>query len=225
VDTLLSVQPVAIDEPTLAKEATKNRPDLMAVEAELAAARGGVTSARFARLPYLTVSGSAAFHSTSSSKFEQPDTDPLTGEEIAGTRSTNNTQSKTDHSIGGTVALNWAFFDGLATDSRMASARARLLRAQNSRDALRRNLDSEVHQAVLTYRVAVEQERVAQDGLESAAENLKLTQEKYNVGSATILDLIDAQVQLQRAQSDVVSALAAIRVAEAQLNRVRGRAE
>ena len=66
---------------------------------------------------------------------------------------------------------------------------------------------------------------MARRGLESATENLKLTQEKYNVGSATILDLIDAQVSLQRAQSDTVVGLAAIRVAEAQLNRVRGRAE
>ena len=56
-------------------------------------------------------------------------------------------------------------------------------------------------------------------------ENLNLVQQKYNVGSATVLELIDAQVQLQRAQSDGVSALAAIRVAEAQLDRVRGRAE
>ena len=65
---------------------------------------------------------------------------------------------------------------------------------------------------------------MAQGAIESAAENLKLTQQKYNVGSATILELIDAQVQLQRAQSDGVSALAAIRVAEAQIDRVRGRA-
>jgi outer membrane protein TolC len=54
---------------------------------------------------------------------------------------------------------------------------------------------------------------------------VKLTQQKYNVGSATILDLIDAQVQLQRARSQGVAALATIRVAEATLDRARGRAE
>jgi hypothetical protein len=37
--------------------------------------------------------------------------------------------------------------------------------------------------------------------------------------------LVNAQVQLARSQSDGVSALAAIRVAEAQINRARGRAE
>jgi outer membrane protein TolC len=53
-------------------------------------------------------------------------------------------------------------------------------------------------------------------------ENLKLIQQKYNVGSATILDLIDAQVQATRAAADRQRTLAAIRVAEAQVDRVRG---
>jgi len=61
--------------------------------------------------------------------------------------------------------------------------------------------------------------------VESASENLNLIQQKYNVGSATILDLIDAQVQLQRAASELVSALADIRVAEALVDRVRGTGE
>jgi outer membrane protein TolC len=82
-----------------------------------------------------------------------------------------------------------------------------------------------VHQALLAYREAIARDQVARRALESATENLKLTQEKYNVGSATILDLIDAQVQLQRAQSDGVSALAAIHVAEAQLDRARGQGQ
>ena len=59
----------------------------------------------------------------------------------------------------------------------------------------------------------------------AVTENLKLTQQKYNVGSTTILELIDSQVSLTRAAATRVQALAAIRMAEAQLNRVRGRIE
>jgi outer membrane protein len=224
IDTLLTAAPVPIEEPSLIAEAAKNRPDLRAADLELISSRAGLNSARFLRLPYVTVGGQATFNSTSTSQFDQPQQDTL-GNEVPGTRVTSNTASQTDRSIGARVALNWDFFDALATDSRVAAARARLLRAQDARNALHRNLESEVHEAVLTYREAIERNRVAQRSLESATENMKLTQEKYNVGSATILELIDAQVQLQRAQSDVVSALAAIRVAEAQLNRVRGRAE
>ena len=90
---------------------------------------------------------------------------------------------------------------------------------------LKRNLESEVRQAVLTYNEVTEGLRVAESALASATEQAKLVQQKYNVGSATILDLIDAQVQLVRAKSDRVSALAAIRVAEANIERVRGAAQ
>ena len=116
-------------------------------------------------------------------------------------------------------------FTGFQVESRIASARARVLRAQDNRDVLVRNLEAEVHQALLAYVAALEKQAVANSAFESALENLKLTQQKYNVGSTTILDLNTAQVNLTRASADRVTALAAIRVAEAALSRVRGRAE
>jgi outer membrane protein TolC len=79
-----------------------------------------------------------------------------------------------------------------------------------------------VHQAVLNYTDATEALNVAVRSVESATENVKLTQEKYNVGSATILDLIDSQVQLQRAQNQEVTARAGVRVAEAQIRNATG---
>jgi outer membrane protein TolC len=97
------------------------------------------------------------------------------------------------------------------------------MRAQNAYDVLHRNLAGEVHEAALTYQQVLASEAVAQAAVASATENMKLTQQKYNVGSATILDLITAQVALARAQSQLVNALAAIRVAEARIDRVRGR--
>jgi outer membrane protein TolC len=131
--------------------------------------------------------------------------------------------SKVHRQYGASITLNWDFFDGLATDSRNATARARLMRAQNAYDVLHRNLAGEVHEAALTYQQVLASEAVAQAAVASATENMKLTQQKYNVGSATILDLITAQVALARAQSQLVNALAAIRVAEARIDRVRGR--
>lgn len=213
VDTLLTAEVQSYDEPALLSEATKARPDLLAADLELRSARASLTSARFARLPYVSASGQLQL-STESRSVRTVDGTVLPS-----------FKSETDQSLSGSIALNLDLFDGFATDARVASARARVMRAQDTRDALRRNLEAEVHQTLFLYRTAVEGDRVAQRALESATENLKLTQEKYNVGSATILELIDAQVQLQRAQSDGVSALAAIRVAEAQINRVRGRAE
>ena len=133
--------------------------------------------------------------------------------------------SESDHSVSGQIAVNLNIFDGLATEGRVASAKANVLRARETRDALNRNLESEVRQVLLSYQEAIDRESLARRTVESAGENLNLVQQKYNVGSATILDLVDSQVQYQQAQSDLVTALAAIRVAEASLDRVRGRVE
>ncbi len=224
IDTVLTATVQEFDEAALLAEAGKARPDLMAAEADFKAANLSVRAARMARLPYVTVAGSAQFSGRRSQSFETPPRDS-NNVELPGPRISQATASETDRNLAASVALNWDVFDGLATDSRIAAARARYIRARQIRDAAQRNLESEVHQVLLTYQAAVEGDRVARRGLESAEENLKLTQQKYNVGSSTILDLIDAQVQLQRARSTQVSALAAIRVAEASIDRIRGRSQ
>ena len=64
-----------------------------------------------------------------------------------------------------------------------------------------------------------------EEALATARENLNLVQQKYIVGSATIIVLIDAQVALLRAAGEFVSAMADIRIAEATVDRVRGKTE
>jgi outer membrane protein TolC len=223
VDTVLTAAPREYDEAQILSEAARSRPDLRAAAAELAAARAGLLSSRLSRLPALVGSGSVNFATRSEFDQRAPDYDALSGAFLGIVEG--NGKTETHRVWGANVALRWNIFDGLLADSRTASSRARLLRAEEGYAALRRNLEGEVRDAMQTYREAVERETVARRALESAQEDLKLSQEKYNVGSATILELIDAQVQLQRAQSDLVSALAAIRVAEAQVERVRGSAK
>ena len=210
VDTVLTAEPQEYNEPDLMAEAERNRPDLLSAEANVSAAHSNLTSAKFLRLPYVTLNGSAQFNPTRTFTQTQP------GVEAAG-------RSDADRILSGTLAVNWDLFLGGQTESRIASARAALLRAEDSRDALRRNLEAEIHQALLQYREATERLAVANSAFASAVENLKLTQQKYNVGSTTILDLNTAQVNLTRAAADRVSAQAGIRTAEAQLIRVRGR--
>lgn len=211
VDTLLTAQVQTFDEAALLAEAGSKRPDLIAAEASLASARASHGAARLGRLPYVTASGSASFNQ----KTNFTNTERLTGIEQKG-------ETSLDRDLRGQVAVRWDIFSLGTVDARIATSKANLINAQETRDALRRNLASEVRQALLSYQEAIESQVAAQRGLESATENLKLTQEKYNVGSATILELIDAQVQLETAKSDLVRALAAIRVGEAQINRVRG---
>lgn len=227
IDTLLTIEVREFDEGALLAEAERSRPDLQAAEAELRAAKASISAARFQRLPYITVAGSAQFKPKSTQAFTSPvtieDTTPPADTATFQIDVPQSASRESERVLGASISLNWDFFDGFATDARIASARARAMRAQDNRDVLRRNLESEVHEALLVYREAIVRDEVARRALESAEETVKLTQQKYNVGSATILDLIDAQVQLQRARSQQVAAQASIRVAEAALDRVRGR--
>lgn len=215
VDSTLTADHEAIDASTVLNEARKNRPDVLAAEAEMKSAELGLRSAHWSRLPSLSLSGSYTPKSNSSQK------------QFADEAHTSSTSGAFESKkiYGGQLSVDLPIFDGFATDARVASARAQYLRARETRGALLRNLEGEVRQTLLGYQEAVEREALARRTVESASENLNLVQQKYNVGSATILDLIDSQVQLQRAQSDLVSALADIRVAEAAVDRVRGKAE
>lgn len=216
VDSTLAADPRPFDPVSVLAEARRQRPDLLATEADLKAAELGLRSAHWSRLPGIALSGGWTPKSTSTQKL-------FSDAAHDGTSSSGASESK--DSWQGQVSVNMNLFDGFATDARVASARAQLLRARETRDALLRNLEGEVRQTLLGYQEATEREALARRTVASAAENLNLVQQKYNVGSATILDLIDSQVQLQRAQSDLVSALADIRVAEAAVDRVRGQGE
>lgn len=206
VDSTLSAAAPVVDGAVVLAEARASRPDLRAAEADVRAAELAMRSAHWARLPYLAASGSYTPETQTQRKYfdQYP--------------------NKTKGISNASLSLNMDLFDGFAVDAGVASARARLLRAREARAALQRNLESEVHRTLLGYQEAIERTALASRTVESASENHNLVQQKYNVGSATILDLVDSQVQLQRAQSNLVSAMAAIRVAEAALDQVRGRA-
>ena len=217
IDSTLATEHATLDPSGVLEEARKHRPDIQAAEADLKSAELALRSAHWARLPSVVLTGSWTPQSTSSSHFNVDFVSPID--------SVQNASNKTKGDVRGAIAVQLPIFDGFATDSRVAAARSQLLNAKETHDALLRNLEGEVHQSLLSYQEATEREALSRRAVESASENLNLIQQKYNVGSATILDLIDAQVQLQRAASELVSALADIRVAEALVDRVRGKGE
>ena len=224
VDTTLSGSTRTFEMATVLSEAGAARPDLKASELNVRAAQAGLNAARFQRLPSVRLSGSLDYSTRTRTQSQRDFYTDSTGTTLLGV-GRQDTETKSDPSRSAALFLSIPIFDGFQTDSRIASARANLLHARATRDALVRSLEGEVRLTLLGYQEATEREDLARQTLASAAENLNLVQQKYNVGSATILDLIDSQVQLQRAQSDLVSALADIRVAEAAVDRVRGKAE
>jgi outer membrane protein TolC len=223
IDSTLATEHTTLDPSGVLEEARKHRPDIQAAEASVKSAELALRSAHFARLPSVVLDGIYTPKSVTSSNFTRGVFDVSTGA-FLGTAHTD-LASTTKDEYQGRVSVSMPIFDGFAIDSRVALARSQMLNARETRDALLRNLEGEVRQSLLSYQEATEREALARRAVASASENLNLIQQKYNVGSATILDLIDAQVQLQRAASELVSALADIRVAEALVDRVRGTGE
>ena len=74
------------------------------------------------------------------------------------------------------------------------------------------NVD-EVKKAIQAAKVAVE----------SAQENFRLAQGRFDAGVGTILEVTDAQLALTQAQNTEAQALADFRIAQARLDRALGR--
>src|SRR5215472_2739157 len=121
------------------------------------------------------------------------------------------------------LQLNWSIFDG-------GNKIALYKQAIAQRDAaLARVRDTEltiwqqVERAFVTVQQAEEAIGAAQKGVESADENFRLSQGRFDAGVANIIELTDAQLALTTAQSQVAQALAAYWIATVELDRFLGR--
>jgi len=193
---------VNVDSTAIIADAIANRADLQAAKKSWDAARARSGAAKSWFLP--TVGGQVAYSNGNTGGIQ-----PFSGF-TEGTRSA-------------VVGLNFPILDGLIGNKGEAqTAEARAEQARYAYERLRLDIGVELRGAINTARQANEGLLVAKSGLESAEEDLKLSQEKYNVGSGTILDLLDAQVNLQRSRQQYVVALTQARIAEAQIERARG---
>jgi outer membrane protein TolC len=121
------------------------------------------------------------------------------------------------------VQLNWSIFDGGNKIARYKEAKALLDSSRaNVRDT-ELTIWQQVEQAYVNLISAEEQIGAAQKAVESAQENFRLSQGRFDAGVGTIIELTDAQLALTQAQSTQAQALTDYRLAIAQLERNLGR--
>lgn len=203
IDTTLTVVQVDFDSAAVWQEASQRRPEIARARAQLASAQSDLGAAQGARYPSLFGNLSYGFRKQSPFPNSFDEVDANSARSVS-------------------LRMQVPLFDGLSTKGRIRLARARKLQAEYALRQAELNIGIDVAQALQAASQAREGIRVANDGLAAAEEDLKLSQEKYNVGSATVIELIDAQVALTRARSNLISALADAHVAELQLRRARG---
>ena len=121
------------------------------------------------------------------------------------------------------LQLSWSIFDGGNKVARYKEAKALLDASKaNVRDT-ELTIWQQVEQAYVNLISAEEQIGAAQKAVESAQENFRLSQGRFDAGVGTIIELTDAQLALTQAQSTQAVALTDYRLSIAQLERNLGR--
>jgi outer membrane protein TolC len=118
--------------------------------------------------------------------------------------------------------LNWAVFDGLLTRGKVMQARAQHERAQTDLEDNARKIELEVRTAYSSFIEAREVLESQQKVQEEADEALRLAKARTEAGTATQLDVLNAETSLTQARTTQVQALHDYVVARARLERAIG---
>jgi len=190
---------LVLDTMALNQEATANSPQVQASEASATAAAAGVKAAQAQYFPTLALSGSANWSGNSTSDYQLFSNKQLQ------------------------LALSWPIFNRFQREQTIETRRsAQDVAEANAQDARRAVLSSLTTQyaALDAARVRID---ITRSSVTAAEEDLRVVNERYRVGAATILDVLNSQEALAQAEVDVVNARFDYLKARAQIEALIGR--
>lgn len=121
------------------------------------------------------------------------------------------------------VSLSFDIWTWGTTKYQADQAEAALSQARDSFDHLKDAVALEVNQSYLTLHQTKEKVGVAEKGVEQAEENYRITKNKFDNGTATNTDLLDAEVALLQAKLNLTVSLVDHELAQAKVVRALGR--
>ncbi|MFC1581281.1 TolC family protein [Candidatus Neomarinimicrobiota bacterium] len=162
-----------------------NNPGLLAIQAQIKGAELDYKLVRSARLPSLSASMS---YSATANKFDElPD------------------NFEDTYNINSGISLSFPLFTGFNLSTRSQQAKLALRKQKNEYTT---NENDAYIQLMALLDVLQNYQSIIpinEEVLASATEDLKLVQERYSLGSSTILEVLDAQVSVIRARADLVA--------------------
>ena len=201
------VDAAPLDSATLAQLAD-DAPAVRQARASLTAARASVRSAKTAYWP--TVNTSYSYSSNQSApNFEAGNLWLLTGE------NPNRKQFS--------VSLSYPIFNQLQRETAIITADVQARNAEASLRDAQLAAQQSLAQALGTLRLAQERIRIQQQTVVSAEEDLRVQTERYELGAATLLDVLTSQTTLNQARLALIQARFDARIARAQLEAIVGR--
>lgn len=123
----------------------------------------------------------------------------------------------------GSVMFSLPLFDGLARERRVEEARVQASNAELAVRAEEQRLQMEVRSGVLNARTAYRAAELQRQVAANAAEELRMSRERFRLGAANSLEVVDAQTRLAEAERAVIDAVYTYHKALASLEALVGR--
>lgn len=201
VDDSAYVTLSAIDTTGVRAEARAQSPQVLAAEASAAVARAQVRAAYAAYSPSLTLSGSYNFSGSSEDFRDNP---------LYNQRSVS-------------LGLTWPLFNRFQREQTVATRHSGADLAEAQAEDAHRQVDAGVTQRLAELAAASIRIEITRSSVQAAREDIRVINERYRLGAATIVDLLTSQESLTQAEVDAVNARFDYLRAKAQIEALIGR--
>lgn len=101
--------------------------------------------------------------------------------------------------------LRWEIFDGTKREHEIAKAKASASEAGEYLEGLKKAINFKVHEAFMNVEEALKNKELAASALKSAEEGRRLVRIRYENGLSPIVDLLDAQLNVDHARANLVA--------------------
>jgi outer membrane protein TolC len=194
----LSATPVTevLDEPTLIAQALRKRPDLLAEEERIRAAKQGVSAIKAERLPSLGL---------------------VADDGVIGKNGANMLNTSTWG-----LQVSVPIFDGFRREGRVQEQQAVVREAEIRRHDLEQQAEADVRGALLDLAAAREQLGAASERLRLAEQELAQARDRFSAGVASNADVVNASLALTLSQTFLNNAEALYQLARVSLAKATG---
>lgn len=120
------------------------------------------------------------------------------------------------------IGLSWTLFNGFQREQVSAQNSAALDIARAQASDTRRQVDAQLTQQIAATFTAFAQIAITGDNVTAATEALRVQQERYRLGAATLLDLLTAEANLTQAEVNQIQARYNYVIARAQVEALVG---
>ncbi len=121
------------------------------------------------------------------------------------------------------VSASWPLFNGFTRESNRTRSAVSRDNARAQADDARRQVNAQLTQQLAGLTAAETRLEIALASRTASDEDLRVQQERYRLGAATILDVLTSQINLDQAEVDVIQARLDYLVAKAQIEALIGR--